>query len=110
MTPEHAVKTEVVNPPIKFTVEEYQHLREGLIENRRRISRTYGFSSNEYNLAVSNEEDLVAEAIAIHGVKNPRHPNCKECLRVSVFGGPEHDPSGGCRSGHRPHCTCNSCF
>jgi hypothetical protein len=41
---------------------------------------------------------------------NSAHPNCDYCLTVSVFGGPGHEPSSFCRSGKRPHCTCDSCY
>ena len=38
------------------------------------------------------------------------HPGCKMCRHVSVFGGPSHEASTFCRSGKRPHCTCDTCF
>jgi hypothetical protein len=44
-------------------------------------------------------------------------PGCVYCQRefyaaenpVRVFA-PRHKASGGCRSGARPHCTCDGCF
>lgn len=46
-------------------------------------------------------------------------PNCKTCQEifypaykhgdVSVFA-PSHKPNDKCKSGKRPHCTCDTCF
>ena len=44
------------------------------------------------------------------GKKNPRYPACRECLSASLFGGPGHESSSMCRSGKKPHCTCDACF
>ena len=38
---------------------------------------------------------------------------CAYCERERMTGNdffPSHVPSGGCRSGKRPHCTCDSCW
>jgi len=54
---------------------------------------------------------IVSEAVQKFGRPNPRHPDCSTCLTQSVFpGGPDHEPSEYCRSGKRPHCSCDSCF
>jgi len=44
------------------------------------------------------------------GKWNPRFPTCERCRWSSVFGGPSHEASIGCRSGRRPHCSCDTCF
>lgn len=65
--------------------------------------------SEETRMLRSALGKVVAEAKLKFG-DNSRHPDCEYCLEVSVFGGPDHDPSSGCRSGKRPHCTCDTCF
>lgn len=35
---------------------------------------------------------------------------CDYCIQIGVGFGPNHDPSAGCQSGRRPHCTCDGCF
>lgn len=52
---------------------------------------------------------LETQAISKYG-KDKGHPGCSLCLRYSVFGGPGHEPSSMCRSGKKPHCTCDTCF
>lgn len=46
------------------------------------------------------------------GFADPECPGCVEILRhptLSAFA-PSHRPSPMCRSGARPHCTCDACF
>lgn len=38
------------------------------------------------------------------------YPGCQDCLLYSVIGGPSHAASSRCRSGRKPHCTCDTCF
>lgn len=41
------------------------------------------------------------------------HPECVTCRNMLETGdrfGPTHEPSGRCRSGRKPHCTCAACF
>jgi hypothetical protein len=45
---------------------------------------------------------------------DPICPGCQEFyqsprLPIDVFA-PSHKASGGCESGKRPHCTCDTCF
>jgi hypothetical protein len=47
---------------------------------------------------------------AIAAYAKPEVPDCEYCKVVSVFGGPSHFASDYCRSGRRPHCTCDTCF
>lgn len=35
---------------------------------------------------------------------------CEPCKRWQAQGGPAHYFSPYCRSGKRPHCTCDTCF
>lgn len=54
-----------------------------------------------------------AKAISLEkfGKRNVQHPECQQCYEQSVFrGGPSHAPSSRCRSGQRPHCSCDTCF
>lgn len=40
-------------------------------------------------------------------------PDCKYCqelLEKGEYFAPHHRGSGGCRSGGRAHCTCDTCF
>lgn len=42
-------------------------------------------------------------------------PNCKYCQEryykpAEPLGGPSHKASAACRSGARPHCTCDACY
>jgi hypothetical protein len=46
------------------------------------------------------------------GIYDPNCSGCKPILdhpRLDPFQ-PSHKPSSYCRSGKRPHCTCDSCF
>lgn len=36
--------------------------------------------------------------------------DCEACVAAREFGGPSHYASPRCRSGKRPHCTCDTCF
>jgi hypothetical protein len=38
--------------------------------------------------------------------------DCKRCLEIKFIGGfgPHHDPSRGCKSGGREHCSCPTCW
>jgi hypothetical protein len=60
-------------------------------------------------IAKSALDRITAEAKRRFG-NNKAHPDCDYCLTVSVFGGPGHEPSSFCRSGKRPHCTCDTCW
>lgn len=50
------------------------------------------------------------------GWLDPACPGCAYIYRATghlpteVAMGPHHDPSPCCRSGKRPHCTCDTCF
>lgn len=56
-------------------------------------------------------EAIKADLLTQFGKINPQYPDCEYCLTQSVFkGGPSHVGSSYCRSGKRPHCTCDSCF
>lgn len=35
---------------------------------------------------------------------------CSTCYSIGGGFGPRHQPSSMCRSGKRPHCTCDACF
>lgn len=45
-------------------------------------------------------------------------PECPTCLREKPYilahgyssGGPAHPPNAWCKSGGRPHCTCDACY
>lgn len=40
-------------------------------------------------------------------------PDCETCKRkieTGNYAGPIHEPGANCRSGKRPHCSCDSCF
>lgn len=42
-----------------------------------------------------------------------KYPDCKYCaelLEKGQYFAPHHDAGVCCRSGRRPHCTCDSCF
>lgn len=46
------------------------------------------------------------------GLLDPTCPACQEQYRhptLSAFA-PSHKPGAYCRSGKRPHCTCDGCF
>lgn len=87
------------------TVEEYR-------EGRRQLLRRWYTESGAARVATDAEiADLMKEAVAVHGVRHPRFPECEACLRQSVFPeGPTHVGSSMCRSGGRPHCSCDACF
>lgn len=36
--------------------------------------------------------------------------DCDECVRGKGKGGPSHEALQSCRSGRRPHCTCDGCY
>ncbi len=55
------------------------------------------------------ELDRVTEE-GVQQFAKPQVPGCRECEVYSVFGGPSHHASSFCRSGKRPHCTCDTCF
>lgn len=38
------------------------------------------------------------------------HSDCQQCVYANAHGGPSHYASPRCRSGKRPHCTCDTCF
>lgn len=46
------------------------------------------------------------------GFIDPNCPGCREQYAHPTLNAfmPSHKPGGGCRSGSRPHCTCDSCF
>lgn len=69
-----------------------------------------GLARPEYLVVKEAMGSLVDAAVAKFGKPNPRHPECVQCLRNSVFGGPDHEPSRECESGRRPHCACDTCF
>jgi hypothetical protein len=65
-------------------------------------------------VAVEQAAKLELERVKEAGKKqfgnNREHPDCEYCLEVSVFGGPNHNASGSCRSGGRAHCSCDICW
>lgn len=59
------------------------------------------------------ELKAVADNLRAEGIRlfaTPEVADCDTCKSVSVFGGPPHYGSPRCRSGKRPHCTCDTCF
>lgn len=62
-----------------------------------------------YRLIQSALERVETEAIERFG-HNEEHPDCTQCKRYSVFGGPDHDASRRCKSGRKPHCSCDTCY
>lgn len=74
-------------------------------------SYTKNGERSEVTKALHAELDaFTSEAIEKFGQSNPAHPDCLQCLRASVFGGPGHESSRFCGSGRRPHCSCDTCF
>jgi hypothetical protein len=69
-----------------------------------------GRSDEKIAMAKASLDACAAKVLEKFGRKNPAHPDCEACLRASVFGGPSHEPSRMCRSGKRPHCSCDACF
>lgn len=55
-------------------------------------------------------ETIRADALAQFGTPDPSHPDCAQCLSISVFGGPRHAASKRCESGRHPHCACDTCW
>ena len=66
--------------------------------------------SEETKVADEHSKAILADVLKQFGVRNPKHPDCDRCFTGSVFGGPGHYASRFCRSGQRPHCTCDTCF
>jgi hypothetical protein len=66
--------------------------------------------SEETRMMRSALERVREAALVKFATPNPAHPECATCLEQSVFGGPSHEASPRCRSGRRPHCTCDTCF
>jgi hypothetical protein len=48
--------------------------------------------------------------LAKFGKSHSKYPDCRECISVSVFGGPRHEASKNCKSGKHNHCSCDTCF
>lgn len=102
-------------PPPHLLLDDIDHARE-----TETILRTAWWQA--YEVKGRGEVEAEAEHIAKGALNrviseaklrfgnNRAHPDCDYCLTVFVFGGPGHEPSSFCRSGKRPHCTCNSCF
>lgn len=43
----------------------------------------------------------------------PMGDDCEQCVHNEMDShgfGPAHEPSSNCKSGKRPHCTCDACF
>lgn len=47
---------------------------------------------------------------AIPAKRQSRVDGCELCKTYEITGGPGHDPSPNCRSGKRPHCSCDTCY
>ena len=45
-----------------------------------------------------------------HAEKFPGCAECKRRIETGNYAGPGHEPSGLCRSGKRPHCSCDFCY
>ena len=60
-----------------------------------------------WNLSVDLQHDLDA---GIFPTDSPAPPaeQCAQCARSGM--GPSHNPSPWCKSGSRPHCSCDTCF
>jgi hypothetical protein len=48
-----------------------------------------------------------AEVVEKYGVETV--PGCNLCRYYSLFGGPPHEANPNCKSGGRPHCSCEIC-
>jgi hypothetical protein len=40
----------------------------------------------------------------------PEQIACSTCQDPAQRGGPSHTPSQNCKSGKRPHCSCDTCY
>ena len=69
----------------------------------------------EHMLAADPDDDGAAVASHSGRRKLAAFGECSTCDHYRVSLGrsnfhPAHDAMGGCRSGKRPHCTCDGCF
>lgn len=92
----------------------YNDACETLHNARTRESRAtrFGYCDDERLIRATLDAQsvvtaIVRDAIAQFGIES----DCATCRHQSVFpGGPRHDASMACESGHNPHCSCDTCF
>ena len=91
----------------QMTVDQYREVQEHLSKAWNKMF-SYHADRDMVEQAGSMLRKLRSQGAADWGT--PQVEGCEECAINSVFGGPRHNPSSHCRSGKRPHCTCDACF
>jgi hypothetical protein len=58
------------------------------------------------------KEELQNDTKPDNRVRRQFVKDCKRCKEIKFIGGfgPHHDPSRGCKSGGREHCSCPICW
>ena len=86
-----------------------EHARK--LHNTAQTLRSHLYGKPGYEKALAEEQEIETEAWRLFGDKiQVTDRECPSCRVYSIFGGPSHNPSPMCRSGKRPHCTCDACW
>lgn len=90
----------------------YSTVEEGLdrIKELWAMGEQFGHNSPYRGMMNKEIQKVREDLVTLFGKINPKYPDCETCLWNSVFGGPSHYFSERCRSGRKPHCTCDLCY
>lgn len=83
-------------------------------QRTRQLDKLNRGESVEAVLAAEDEPEVVlANWVRIAKRIEQERLSCAECRKIhdsDQILAPRHEPSSRCRSGGRPHCTCDTCF